>query len=254
MDSILRTILPPIILGIIFLAFKIFCPPEPTKLNSPKSLKELEKSYQKIDNNLMLLFFIIPILIGIPLAFLFQHLVQYWHQNIPDQVYLIVQPFFVFWIGAWMTGIVIFGLLSIWGLKKILKDKWEEYSYYNDLKYQYNSQKVGQILGLFFMLFTTFLVTDVLDSYSCFGQQGIQLNKTLSFRTTYYQYEDIEKIKSIRVPKKEQYTEQQYFVLLFKDGYQWYSSGDGYNNDEKDKELIDFVLEKTNLRLEYEVK
>ncbi|BDS10538.1 hypothetical protein [Aureispira anguillae] len=253
MDSMLRIVLPPLILGIIFIVFQKLFPSKKSKHTTAKSLEELTKEYRKYDSIFLILFFCLTIPFGIAYGFLFQKIGQILNEPMIENGGILIQPSFLAWmIAGFLAGMITFGLVGTPISKAILKDRESEYLAYNDLKYNYDTEKVTNIAAAFLTLFALLIVASIFDNFSYFGKEKLKLNGIFGFGTSHYKYEEIEKVKSIKLLRNDVYTESNWIDITFKDGYKWHSVDDGYNDYEKDLQIVKLVIKKTGLNLEYE--
>ena len=147
------------------------------------------------------------------------------------------------------SGMLLATLIMFTISKRLLKNDWEEYLAYTNLKYKFNYVKVSKYTIRFFAFITGLLIIAILDWYSAFGQQEIKLNGLLSISAKTYKYSDIIKIKDIERLKAPNgnIVDDPHFIVEFSDGVKWNSRDNGFANYEQDCDIIDLLTRKTNI-------
>lgn len=248
MESTFITIL------IMFGLYKLFeklVPLDQAEFQTDRSIDDLRKKYKSTDLKYLGLFAFLTIGFTVLIYFLFKGIVLLKMSMISDAL-IVVAPypemvFAVSFFSGMLSSSIAMSVIS----KQQLKDDWEEYQAYNNLKYKYNYAKVTKYGLRVFAIIVLVLNIGVLDWYSAFGQNEIEVNGMLSIGTTKYMYNDIRQIKQverIKAPSGE-IRREPHFIIEFSNGKNWNSRENGFVNDRLNNEILEMVIAKTHLEL-----
>jgi hypothetical protein len=147
-------------------------------------------------------------------------------------------------------GLLIAVPVSFWIGKRQLKADWPEFLAYTNLKYKFDSIKVMKYVTGFLTVLLALLLTVFFDWYSAFGKEEVKINGALSLGQRTYKYSDITRIKELEkfyAPSGKIVTNP-HFVIEFNDGRKWNSRESGFDNYEKNRQILELVIAKTNQR------
>lgn len=248
-----KAILPPLFLILFIALFVYLFPRKKTKIRSLKRFGELADEYQKYENRGSSLFIIFAFLFTYPIFVLLQAISNYFYSMVQNKGIFVGTETIAWVITAFFISFILGGVCSQIVLLKQLKERWEEYIKFQDLKYKFNTIKGGKCLAITSTILTLILTISLLDSYSSFNEKEVRINHFLGFGTTHYRYKDIVKIEAIKVIKKRENTskEVKYFRIIFNDGYTWSSVDSGFNDYKKDSKIIALIKKKTRIDIHY---
>lgn len=237
---------------ILFGLYKLFgklLPVDKAEYKSDKTIEELKKKYLKFDLKQIGMFVLLTIGLVFILIELFYVLVDL-RLSLLSDITIIVKPHpeMILTISLF-SGMLLASLAMFAISKRLLKNDWDEYLAYSNLKYKFNYVKVSKYTVRVFALITGLLIIAFLDWYSAFGQQEIKLNGLLSIGAKTYKYSDITKIKDVERLKAPNgnIVEDPHFIIEFTDGEKWNSRDNGFANYDQDSEIIDLLTTKTNI-------
>jgi hypothetical protein len=245
-----------ILFGLYKLFGKIF-PVDKLAYKTDKPIQELRKKYLKFDLKLLVVFVIITVALVFILFNLFSLLINF-RLSLLSDVIIIVKPYpEMIFIISFFSG-MLFAVLTVFLIsKKQLKNNWDEYLAYSNLKYKFNYVKVSTYTIRIFAAITGLLIIAFFDWYSAFGQKEIQISGLLSIGAKIYKYSDVTQvmdIKKLKAPNGN-IVEDPHFLIEFCDGASWNSRESGFGKYDQDSEIIALVVQKTGkevVELEYE--
>lgn len=135
--------------------------------------------------------------------------------------------------------------------KHQLKEKWSEFMAYYNLKYSFNYERAMVYVLRFISIVIIPLTVLSLDVYSSFGEHRVKLNGFLGFGVKIYAYADVSDITSVmkvKAPNGNILTEP-HTIIRFKDGVEWSTLSDGFEDLHKNQEIIDLVVAKTKKQI-----
>lgn len=247
-----------ILIGIYKLVGKIL-PLDKAEYKTDKTIEELRKKYLKFDLKQIGLIALTTICLVYILFELFSVLIDLRLSLLTDTI-IIVKPYPEMILIISLFSGILFASLTMFAIsKRILKNDWDEYLAYSNLKYKFDYVKVSKFTIRIFAFINGLLIIAFLDWYSAFGQQEIKLNELLSLSTKTYKYSDIFKIKEVERVKAPNgnILDDPHFIIEFTDGKKWNSRDNGFANYIKDSKIINFLKPKTNLepiKLEFDYK
>ena len=237
---------------ILFGLYKLFeklLPIYKAEYKTEKTVEELRKKYLKFDLKQLGMFAILTVGLVYILFKLFSVLVDLRLSFLSD-ITIIVKPYSeMILIISLFSGMLLASLTMFTISKRQLKNDFDEYLAYSNLKYKFNYVKVSKYTIRIFALITGLLIIAFLDWYSAFGQQEIKLNGLLSIGTKTYNYSDISKIKEVERLKAPNgnIVDDPHFIIEFTDGEKWNSRENGFANYDQDSDIIDLLTTKTNI-------
>ncbi|WP_342327481.1 hypothetical protein [Pedobacter sp. FW305-3-2-15-E-R2A2] len=142
-------------------------------------------------------------------------------------------------------------LLIVLLIKRQLKDDWKEYMAYYNLKYKFNYAKAAVYLTRTLAVITIVITIASLDWFSSFGHKEIKMNVFLSLGTKSYHYSDVSNVIAVMKVKAPNgnIRNEPYFLVTFNDGNKWSSRDHGFNDQQKNKEIIALVSKQSNKAL-----
>jgi hypothetical protein len=239
---------------ILFGLYKLFeklLPVDKAEFKTDKTIEELRKKYLKFDLKQLAVFALMTVGLVFILFKIFTELVDL-RLSLLSDITIIVKPYpeMIFLISLF-SGMLLATLTMFTISKRQLKNDWDEYLTYSNLKYKFNYVKVSKYTIRIFAFITGLLIIAFLDWYSAFGQKEIKLNGLLSIGAKTYKYSDINKIKDIEKLKAPNgnIVDDPHFIIEFTDGEKWNSRDNGFANYDQDSDIIDLLKTKTNIEL-----
>ena len=167
----------------------------------------------------------------------------------------------IFWIPPENDAILLLSLfggmiLSVPLLLKftqyLLQSDWEEYIAYSNRRYGFDYLRALRFVLLSLIVLLGIGNLLVLDAYSAFGEKTITINPFLSLGETEYSYTEVQTLKEVQViaaPNGDLRLDP-HFIIEFSDGTTWSSRYNGLGDHEDDREIMELVVEKTQLELQ----
>ncbi|MBI1306976.1 MAG: hypothetical protein GC181_10275 [Bacteroidetes bacterium] len=189
----------------------------------------------------------------IPYYYIFNTLFDLGFQSMQSDGYLITTDFY-----SWAVVSLFFSMASAIAAipvfqKRFLKLRFDEYIAYTNARYRFNSGRVGKMLMSF--LFVVGLLILILNSnhYAHFGTSKIEISDFFQLNTSHYTYDDIIDIKSVKnkISPNGKRVLQPHFIIEFSDSYKWSTMQNSTKDYAKDSVMVEFVLQKTGLRLQH---
>lgn len=224
-------------------------PVDKAEYKTDKTVQELRKKYLKFDFKQLGLFALITLGLVYILFKLFSVLVDFQLSFLSD-ITIIVKPYpIMILIISLFSGMLLASLTVFAISNRQLKNDWDEYLAYSNLKYKFNYVRFSKYTIRIFALITVLLIISFLDWYSAFGQEEIKINGLLNLGTKTYNYSDINKIKEVERLKAPNgnIVNDPHFIIEFSDGEKWNSRYNGFADYHQDSEIIDLLTTKTNL-------
>lgn len=239
---------------ILFGLYKLFgkiLPLDKAEYKTHKTVEELRKKYIKFDLKQLATFSLLTIGLVYILFKSFSALIDLRLSFLSD-VTIIVKPYPEMILIISLFSGMLLSTLTIFAIsKRQLKNDWDEYLAYSNLKYKYNYIKASKYGLILFTCITGLLIISFTDWYSAFGQQEIKFNGLLSIGAKTYEYSNIAKIKEVEklIAPNGNIVDDPHFIIEFTDGVKWNSRENGFANYDQDSDIIDLVKTKTSIEL-----
>lgn len=240
----------PIILAILkkIPAFQIAIPDDPAK-----QLPELSKKYAKWE-----MFAIIPVFLSVAIFTyvyfkLFTLLIYI--ENLGNKASLYyLSPSDIFWfLPAFFLAIVTAALPCHLLYSFILKDRYEEYTLYCNLRYGYDGWKIFKKMTILIVIIILITLPFAINCYSKIGQNEMIFNPFFGLREKRYNYSQLCKIKkvlSFKAPNGN-VVRRTFHDLTFSDGYIWSTKNSLYEiGEELENEIVKFVSDRSGKPIE----
>ncbi len=147
------------------------------------------------------------------------------------------------WSWVLAGGVLSFGVsykISIWLTKLYLKDKFNDYIAYSNIMAGLDTDRIMQFLSPVLIAFSLFLAIITSGSSTVLYNDRIEVDYYFSFSKKVYQYTDVVKIKEIEGESKNR------FEITFNDGKVWNSAQNGFDDYDKDWDIVDLIEDKTS--------
>ncbi|MES2453994.1 MAG: hypothetical protein V4594_00560 [Bacteroidota bacterium] len=237
-----------------FLLYKFFSkiiPVSSSWYTTDKSLALLKIKYRVFEIKYISLTFLSTAALAFFFFQLFQLITDSRTEGIDDARILIKPDMAILLLPAVFDGLLVSAILApIFG-ERHLQNDWNEYMAYNNLKYKFNYQKgmtyILRFVGILVIPMTIF----ALDMYSSFGEHSIKLNPFLGIGVKTYNYSAISslsRVMKVKAPNGDILNEP-HVVIKFKDGAEWSTRSDGFDDEQKNQEIIDLVASKTKKQI-----
>lgn len=252
MTSLILAIASSLAFSLIFFIFKRAVPYREPLNKQNYSLPSLGLIYRKWELVAITLFVIIAPLIvyGIYLLLIFIKTMAI--PRFADSPYVLA-PFWAFWlVPAVFLGIIVSNIILEFILRRRLKEKFAEFEIYQNLKYGFNSNKVGRIIATVILFISAIYLSLAFDHYVVFGDSQIIIDEFLSFAENRYSYSDVESIKIESIfPSTRGVSSDTFYVIKFNDGNQWRTRFAPVEiSTTPFKQIMNFVSKKSGLPIE----
>jgi hypothetical protein len=241
----------PLIAPLVVTLLSIFFPFKASQGKAAVDFNTLHLKYQKWE-----LFALIPLFVFVPLmAFLFGELFLNLYKLLAvvkeDTLYLIQQE-----EDAWFVvgGIFSFGLIGFpmtFLYQILLKDKYQEYTLYTNIKHGFDGFKIFKPMAWTFCFIATILLFLITDYYIVVNNEKIVLNELSSLSEKSYHFNEIESIhfiENIRSGDGSVVNTMPHYVVDFKDHTSWNTAQ--VPEKDKQKEIMIFLAQKINHKID----
>ncbi len=241
------------LMSLIFALFSRYFPINKAKRQTSKSLSELKKGFRTFDILILLLFFVsTPFLVYISYK-IFGAISDFRFSNYADEGYLFLPDRMMWFVPAIFSGLGLSAFIFTAIQKPILKEKYNDYIAYSNLKYGYDSDRIIKILIKFLIILVTGFFIFAINNFASFGTEKIVISNFFQLTESKYEYKDVTNIKSIEklIAPNGNIVIDKHYIIDFSDSNKWSSRQGGDSNYEKDSEMIKFISAKTGLDLKY---
>lgn len=138
-------------------------------------------------------------------------------------------------------------------LKISLKGKYHSLNLYSDYVNKFDGKKVWRFFTVIVVLLCLAFIFLGANYYTIFTNNEMINNEFLELEEKSYKYSDIKKIFRVSNYKSsggEIYTND-YYVFLFENETMWESRNKGISADTLQIEIVDLILKKTKVEIEY---
>ncbi len=166
--------------------------------------------------------------------------------SLSKSIYLIRPNRFARLLVALLGGSALGLALSPAVFKRLLGANYEDYVEYQNHLTGLNNELCARSLSIFLVLAYAVVSVFFLHWYSAFGPVGMRQAQLLSTKIQEHEYSEIvhiEERSSFERPDGKRYP-QEHFLVFFRDGKQWSSRNSGYDDDVRNRELLQFLREK----------
>jgi len=235
------------ILGLYFLLGKLV-PAEKSEYKTEKSFETLSAKYRIFDLKYMGIFLVMVVISGYLFYEIFLLFTGFRTSLLSDAVIVVGPRIELLLMPSLFCALLSSSLLITLLIKRQLKDDWNEYMAYYNLKYKFNYAKAAVYLTRILAVITVIVTIASLDWFSSFGQKEIKMNGFLSLGTKSYHYSDVSNVivvMKVKAPNGNIRNEP-YFLVTFNDGNKWSSRDHGFSDQQKNKEIIALVSKQSN--------
>ncbi len=235
------------------IALITFFPVKTQVYKTTKSQKELAKKFRKFDLFSLVTIFIVTPICCVVFGFLLYGISIVRFFLFSDNTILVTQEW---WMWAVFPGLFLaFALLGFIGTpitKKILKDDFPDYMAYSNTKHGYDGHAAMQVIGRILLVLSGIYIILGLDFYTVFSEKEIRWNPFFNLIERTYKYGEIERIAHVQkfVAPNGDIKDRPYYIVVFNDQKIWESNWNGFENEEKNEELILFLSQKTGKEIE----
>ncbi len=152
------------------------------------------------------------------------------------------------------SSVIVSGIATYFLRKRTLKNKWDDYLAFANLKYSFLPTEYWRISKYVFKTSTIIIAIATItffDWYSAFEKDKVRINTIFGIGESSFAYSDLKEIRDIEFIKAPNgdIIEDYHFVLLFKDETKWNSRDQGFSDYDLDGEIIDFVSKKSKVEV-----
>jgi hypothetical protein len=240
-------------MSLIFALFSKYFPINKAKYQTLKSLTELKKEFRTFDILILLLFFVSTPFLVYASYKIFGAISDFRFSKFANDGYLFL-PDRMMWFGpAIFSGLGLSAFIFTAIQKPILKEKYNDYIAYSNLKYGYDSDKVIKILIKFLIVIVTGFFIFAINNFASFGTEKIVISNFFQLTESKYNYKDVARIKSVDklIAPNGNIVSDKHYIIDFSDSNKWSSRQGGDSDYDKDTDMIKFISAKTGLKLEY---
>lgn len=233
--------------------FRKFIPLEYAEYKTDKPIEELRRKYLMKDLGQQGFFIFLTVGFMFLLFLLFFLLLHFKLSFISNAQILVPPPQAMFFVLSLFGGMLLASIAMYPITKRQLKGDWEEFQAYSNLKYKFNVQKLTIYTIRIFTILISLLMVLSLDWYSAFGQEDIKINRLISIGAKTYKYSDVTEIKEVESFEAPTglIVHEPHFIIELNDGEEWNSKQSGFADYEQDRQIIEFVSDKSNLKLKH---
>jgi len=249
MESYIVSFITILILLAFYKLFEKLLPLNKAKYKTDKTIKELRKKYLKFDLIQIAVFTFLTVTGVYLLIKFFSYLIELRLSLLSDVIIIVKPGLDKLFLISILSGMLLSVMSVIVFSKQQLKKDWEEYLAYTNLKYKINYVRLSKYTLKSFAVITGILIIFFTDWYSSFGKNEIKINGLSTIGVKTYKYSDILKVKDIDklIAPNGNIVEDPHYIIEFSDGENWNSRDNGFANDRKDGEIIDLVMNRTEL-------
>ncbi len=242
----MTAVIVAIILFLVFLLFRKFLPISSTAAKTDKPVKELRVKYRKPDL-IQLGLFILTVPVLTFLYFKIFAMIYNFRLSLYADAEIIVGFQYAFVLIAMFAAMVTGSILLTYFAKRRLKHDWGEYSAYNNLKYGFDYNRIGQVTIKVIAGITIVLFVAIFDWFTVFRNDDIVINNLFGLGSKSYNYTDISEIRNVLKTKAPNgnVVEDEHYVIIFMDGEKWNSRYSGFANFQTNSKIIELIQERT---------
>jgi hypothetical protein len=242
-----------------YLLAKLF-PFKPQTLSGQEvSLDALRSKYAKWEIAALIPFFSFS---GVSGYLIFQGLIRIFHHSVPqspENRFLMLPDQYFFMLPALFAGILSGAIPTDLLYRLLLKKRYAEYALYGNLKAGFDGWKVVKFLAVLILIPSLIFSTLAMDCYARFTDDRIITNRYWGFGETTYNYNQITRIKSVRLIKAPNgnIVENPYHIVHFNNGEIWSTRNTFYRaaqeiklSPEKEREILAFVAKNCGKEIE----
>ncbi|BDD05500.1 hypothetical protein [Aureibacter tunicatorum] len=219
---------------------------------APIDKNALTKKFKPFDIKIFVSFLVLLPLNTIIFTYLLTQLSSFGYTNKPETEFLI-RPDAGTWFGialSFSMGTSLALLILI--IKKIKHEEEGQYWQYYNLKYGFNAALLVKYLTMVITIFATVFCVSQLNSFVRFNSNSISINKPFETSERSYSLKDISEITYYlkTVAPNGNIIDKPHYSIEFSDGFQWRTNDDFRTPNAKDVEIINWLINKTGLKLE----
>jgi hypothetical protein len=155
-----------------------------------------------------------------------------------------ILPHGLWYFPATLFAITLLKFPRILIFKLILKNKYDDFIKYLNLKEGYDTQKVITFISLCFGLFSIIIAFLVYDYSIKIFDDKIVKNDFLSITGKSYKFDQINTISEVKDSKSDNI----YHIVKFNNGENWDTDNSVLNDNKREPEFIKFIESKTNIK------
>lgn len=242
------SLIAPIILGLLTLLF----PFKALENKNNLDFATLKERYQKWE-----LFALIPLFLFLPLmTYLFGTLLANFYTLVltksSDTIFQVIPEQDMWYVPA---GILSFGLIGFpmtFIYQLILEDRYEEYTYYTNLKHGFDGLKVFKPMAWILGIAATILLLLMTDYSIKVKDNKIILNDFATFTDKIYDFNQIKSIDFVEntiTQDKQTLTPNPHYYIRFNDNNYW-NTQMGLKNEIELEAIMKFLAHKSNLKID----
>lgn len=230
------------------------------KSTSTVSLSELREKYTKWELASVLPFFLTSFLGGYLLFAALNWTARHLTPESSGARWLMLPGQYFFMIPAIFLGLAIGGLVTDLLYRFMLgAERYAEFNLYGQLKAGFDTRRVRNFLFAILIIPSSLVTYLAMDCYAKFTDDKMIINAFWGVGESTHAYSDITRIDSIARSKAPNgdIVERPHYLIHFNDGYVWSSKNILYRidedprvNSEKEKEVIQFLANKSGKQIE----
>jgi hypothetical protein len=239
-----------VVLSLLFVLFKKVLPLSSAVAKTDKSIEELRAKYKKLDFIQIGLFFLFAPILTFIYYLVFTSIKTFLFSLYVD-TQIVVRFDIAFIIIGFFAALVTGAILLTFFSRRRLKQDWEEYTAYNNLKYGFNYDKVVQISMKVLTGLTIVFLVLFFDWFTIFRTEDVIVNNLFGVGSRTYNYSDISEIRDVLKLKAPNgnIVEDEHYIIVFSDGEKWNSRYSGFADFHDDTRIIELVQKRTRKEL-----
>lgn len=172
----------------------------------------------------------------------------------PVQFAIFISPI-AFYFGGGFLGLGIFSRFIFTFIRKVKDEQsYTQFITYLQRKQNMNVERLNVHLGIAFIILGSGIYLLALNTYTLFGKEQIKYSSFWDLGSKSYPYEEIEKIicyDAFEAPNGNT-VYREHYVIKFRDGQNWNSRNQGYDEEEKNDEVFDWLEETIHVEVDYQ--
>ena len=253
----LTSIMFAISIPILFMLYKQLYPAGNQPQNAiyaPRVSSHLRRHYKYIETLSIIPFIVLTAVSFFPWRAAVNMYVCFLSTPIEGSNFIIRPPESVFSFLAYFLAVATGAYLTILTIKFLLKNRYEEFIMYVNIKLGFNNLKVVRNCTLVFYSFSLIFIMLCQNNYIAFTDKHIVVSDFFQIGQKEYSYSQIKNIEAFQYSQKSKLkiVKKTYFKIEFNDGYIWMNSA-GLHRPRPllDNKAIRFAASRSNKEINY---
>lgn len=188
-----------------------------------RSLDDLRNEFAKWEFFIGIIFIIFAGLSGYLWWLLFVKIEMLSAHRFENAIFVIASSGSIWAFPAMAAGMGSGAILADYVLKLLLKERYKDYSSYQNLKYKINTEALGKPFLSFLGIATFLIIFLLMNWYTIFMPGEVKVNRFWSLSEEKYQYKDITRIVTapLMTAPNGSIVNRREYVIIFNNGKKW---------------------------------